>query len=145
MLYLTEDPTMVIADKATIKAHYDALVKEAKTTMESLPAEKFPEGNWGQITNGCQLSLRFTQNTYKQGNSITAILLLRNLTNQMTYLMYPYHFLDLDGPATFQITSENGNVISDNLTPPARPQNSRIFHGQKYSISMRNTWRTDTP
>ena len=98
-------------------------VEAAKKSRESLPAEEFPEGNWGVVTNGCQLSLRFTKTNYTNGEPVEVILLLRNVTNQTARLNYLRRAELLDGPATFQIISDSGKVI------PEHYPSAQLFEG----------------
>src|SRR5208283_2339530 len=72
-VFLTEDGFLRV-DRAR-------KLEEAKKSKESLPAEEFPEGNWGTVTNGFQLSLRFEKTAFARGEPIVAVLLLRNTTN----------------------------------------------------------------
>jgi len=71
---------------------------------EYLPAEQFLAGNWGQSTNDIQVSLRFEKSCYTNGEPITAIILVRNVTNKTV----DYHniYVDgFDGPVRFFVTS----------------------------------------
>jgi len=53
-------------------------IEAAKKTRESLPAKDFPEGNWGDLVDGVQVSLRFDKLSYTNGEPINAIVLVRN-------------------------------------------------------------------
>ena len=57
-------------------------IETATNSPESQPADKDPEGHWGQATNGFQLSLRFEKETFTNGEPIMAITLMRNITSQ---------------------------------------------------------------
>lgn len=48
------------------------------TAAEGKPAKKDAAGNWGEIVNGVQLSLRFTNQTFKVGEPVVAAVLWRN-------------------------------------------------------------------
>ena len=112
-LYITDDGWLsVYGDQ-----HRNKLLEEAKMTRESLPSKDFPEGNWGAVTNGCQLSLRFTKTTYTNGEPIEAILLLRNVTNQNVNCRYLPAVGRLDGPARFDIISDSGEIIPEQMPP----------------------------
>lgn len=61
-----------------------------KIPRECLPAKDFSEGNWGQVTNGCQVSLRFSKQAFTNGEPIEGIILMRNVTNQpIPVLVHP--------------------------------------------------------
>ena len=85
---------------------------EAKKNKECLPADAFPEGNWGEIKNGVQLSLRFETNTFAVGQPVNAITLLRNVTN----LIMSYDFgitMGMDTrPIRIIMTDSNGTPVS---------------------------------
>jgi hypothetical protein len=77
---------------------------------EYLSAEQFPAGNWGQATNGIQLSLRFDKPAYTNGESIIATILVRNVTNK-TADYHNIHVYGRDGPVRFYVFStDNHNV-----------------------------------
>src|SRR5208282_4622230 len=85
------------------------LVQAAKMTKESLPAEVFPEGHWGTVQDGFQLSLRFNKQTYTNGEPIIAALLLRNVTNRiLRYGVGPDY---VDCPVGFSVTLADGKQI----------------------------------
>lgn len=119
-LYLTVDSyTHFIYTENSEKIHHDMLLAEAKKTRESLPATYFPEGNWGNMEGGFQLSLRFTKQIYTNNEPIAAILLLRNVTNQVNdrYVYFPWAG-NCDGPAVFYVSSGSGEIISGRSTDP---------------------------
>ena len=63
-------------------------IEEAKRSKESQSAEQDPDGHWGEITNGLQMSLRFEKGEYRVGEPLTAVVLLRNVENvQLKFLM----------------------------------------------------------
>jgi hypothetical protein len=130
VLYPTEDEEYGHAVRsnqpAAAKARYDVLWEAAKKTRESLPAIDFPEGNWGVVTNGCQLSLRFVKPVYTNGEPVTVILLLRNFTNKEKKQEYCRYRGHLDGPAHFRIVSKSGEVIAEKQ-PPGEVVDSNMF------------------
>jgi hypothetical protein len=120
-VYVIDDPVgIVFIGENAAKVHHAELVQQAQKikTRESLPAKDFPEGNWGEVTNGFQLSLRFNKTAYTNGESIETILLLRNVTNQVIQLGYSKLLDSLDGPAKFQILSDTGQVIPEHYYSP---------------------------
>jgi len=46
---------------------------------EIIPAAEDHKGNWGQITNALQMSIRFYQNNYTNGQPVSAVILWRNI------------------------------------------------------------------
>ncbi len=55
----------------------------------SRPAELDPAGNWGEVTAGLQLGLRFKTNTFAIGEPIIGYAFIRNATtNAVSYMEY---------------------------------------------------------
>jgi hypothetical protein len=46
---------------------------------EMMPATDDPKGHWGQITNGLQMSIRFYQGDYTNGQPVSAVIIWRNV------------------------------------------------------------------
>lgn len=79
-------------------------------TNECLPADQFPEGNWGVATNGIQLSLRVDKTDYTNGETVLATILIRNVSNTIA----PYHstmVADRDGPVRFNVLSKDNHRV----------------------------------
>jgi len=53
-------------------------VEEAKKLKECLPAERFPEGNWGTNLVDYEVSLQFEKSTFTNQAPIMATVLIRN-------------------------------------------------------------------
>ncbi|MGH7989516.1 MAG: hypothetical protein ACREDS_04880 [Limisphaerales bacterium] len=66
-------------------------IKEAQNSPESKPASEDPEGNWGQATNGFQLSLRFEKQSFTNGEPVIATMLMRNVTDKSQIYFRPTH------------------------------------------------------
>jgi len=64
------------------------VIEYAKNTPECWPAKDFPEGNWGEMIKGIQVSLRFNQQSYTNGEQISATVLVRNTTNHVFGFYY---------------------------------------------------------
>lgn len=61
-------------------------IEQAKQAKDARPAEDDPEGNWGQISEGFQLSIRLSKNTFTNGEPVSASILLRNVSDKpLTY------------------------------------------------------------
>jgi hypothetical protein len=106
-LYVTDDGFVVGQSRNGELRLNPKKVEEAKKSKESLPAEEFPEGNWGNAQNGFQLSVRFEKQTFTLEEPITAIILLRNVTNQTLI----YNVSDVVGrcsPIGLVVIDENG-------------------------------------
>ena len=58
----------------------------ATASRDSRPATDDPEGNWGSVTEGFQLSIRFGKDTFTNGEPVIASIILRNVsTNKLWY------------------------------------------------------------
>ena len=57
------------------------LIKAAETNPECWSANLFPEGNWGSIVEGGQVSLRMLKTTLTNGEPVSVITLIRDATN----------------------------------------------------------------
>ena len=56
--------------------------REALQAKESRPANLDIEGNWGQVTFGTQVSLRFANATFSTNEPVIATLIIRNVGDQ---------------------------------------------------------------
>lgn len=113
-LYANETNKVFITDDGFLSIHRTQLLKEAEKAKESLPASEFLEGNWGLIKDGFQLSLRFNKLDFTNGEPITAILLLRNVTNHVITYLYSSE-AGKTGPIRFAVSSATGETISTSL------------------------------
>lgn len=106
-VYLTDNGAVFLGAGTN---HIDpTLIAEAETNRESWPAEDFPEGNWGEVMDGGQISLRFDKQVYTNREPINAVVLVRNTTNQVIV------FLLTDGVApgfiNFQAYTQSGQSL----------------------------------
>ena len=79
--YVIEDGSIYIGASGQGQIDPQKL-EEAKTNCESWPAKDFPGGNWGELTNGFQVSLRFDKQIYTDKEPVQSIVLVRNITNR---------------------------------------------------------------
>jgi hypothetical protein len=101
--------TVFLTDDGFLRVDRTRKLEEAKKSKESLPAEQFPEGNWGPVTNGFQLSLRFEKIRFARGEPIVAAMLLRNTsTNILKYRVAS--ITGRDGPIGFVVSDAGGAV-----------------------------------
>jgi hypothetical protein len=69
------------------QAHYIQYYLHHFPAPETLQADLDTNGNWGAITNGFQLSLRFRKNHYVIGETIPAVGILRNVQGHSQSLL----------------------------------------------------------
>lgn len=55
-------------------------IKKSQGAKESRPAAQDPEGHWGEVCEGFQLSVRFEKESFHLGEPIVATVLIRNAT-----------------------------------------------------------------
>src|ERR1035438_8320956 len=97
VIYLPVDPRGYVGETARIKA-YAEQTEAAKGRPESRPAELDPEGHWGTVTAGVQLSIRLSKNFFALGQPIEATVTLRNVTtNSMNLLSAGAWTIDFSG------------------------------------------------
>jgi hypothetical protein len=119
-------------------------IAEAKTNRESLPAKDFPDGNWGELTNGIQLSLRFDKQAYTNGEKITAILLVRNTTNRLIHYRWIYPSKDYlwgDGPALLVTATDSGQPMPVSLPAKEAKQFTETFSSSELTDLFPHTQR----
>ena len=78
-------------------------IEEARNSPECRPAEMDSEGNWGLETNGLMLSLRFSKLSYTNGEPITPIMLIRNMTTNPIVYYRP----------TFVVAMKDGKILEN--------------------------------
>lgn len=122
-------------------------VAAARQNKECLPAENFPEGNWGRSNLGYQVSLRFTKPVFKSGDPITATVLVRNVTNRVL----DHHDIHnpMGGPVHFSITTADGKEVPERPYQPGYVSGSsfspQIAVGTQRKYDMKLNWGFDLP
>lgn len=111
-LYMTDERQLSVGWQFISSKQLEA----TKKRREALPAKDFPEGNWGEPFHGFQLSLRFSKNTYTNGEEIAAILLLRNITNH--YMSWASGVAKDIGAIDLAVTTETGQAIDPRPKAP---------------------------
>ncbi|HTL55712.1 MAG TPA: hypothetical protein VL361_08530 [Candidatus Limnocylindrales bacterium] len=83
-------------------------IQKAQREQESRPADTDPDGNWGSVVEGFQLSLRFEKETYTNGEPLNAWVLLRNVSDRP--LIYPFEGSPDERELTFVLFSGKDRV-----------------------------------
>lgn len=68
-------------ERNELQSYTTRIIWERKSIPEILPVEQDTNGNWGELTDGMQLSVRFAKPKYAQGEMVPARIILRNLTS----------------------------------------------------------------
>jgi hypothetical protein len=108
-----ETNRLFLTDDGFLPIHRSQLLLEAKNTKESLPVNQFPEGNWGLVQDGFQLSLRFDRPKYTNDEPVVAIILIRNVTSNVITYMFS-SVAGKDGPVRFELFSDSKKPIPTN-------------------------------
>jgi hypothetical protein len=77
-------------------------IQEAQKNPESRPAGEYPQGNWGDSTNGFQLSLRFQNQVFTNGEPVLATTLMRNVTNIALTYYFPVQIIAMKDGKTLK-------------------------------------------
>lgn len=71
-------------------------IERAKSAKESRPAQEDPEGHWGPVQEGFQLSLRFEKASFTNGQPVVACLILRNVSDRRLRYSQSYYGSEAD-------------------------------------------------
>jgi len=63
----------------------DDVIEAARLAKECRSATTDIEGNWGRVMDGLQMSIRFETNSFSPQQPVRALVILRNVTNEMRY------------------------------------------------------------
>lgn len=111
--FFPTDDGHIYLDTETGKIINPRKVEEAKKIRESWPAQNFSEGNWGEVDHGCQLSLRFDKLVYTNGEFISAVVLVRNATNDQNYLvLFLYSNKITGGSINYSVYAASNTAIT---------------------------------
>lgn len=95
VIYFFVDSRGAMGYEAKARA-YERQMEAAKMLPECRPAELDPQGHWGEISAGLQLSARFPTNVFTTGQPITLSVILRNTTTNALTVPGPLAwFMDL--------------------------------------------------
>lgn len=104
-------------------------VKAARLLKECQPADQDPEGNWGSVSEGFQMSVRFEKESFEAGEPIPATIITRNVTQE--FLWYPHYSPNRLNIKLFVINGEK-KLIPRRDEPKG---NQSIPEKLKYAIS----------
>ena len=108
-----------------------------KVLPETQPASEDPEGNWGRPAGIFQLSLRFRRARYTFGETVPAVLILRNLSYSNT----PSWVRNMGPDMGYVLLLNHGGTNSiwfrpQSPLPKRRPSNDDYRHTDPESYSM---------
>ena len=138
-LFLTDSGFLFWYKSSGEKLIRVADIRAAEKSRESLPAEQYPEGNWGTATNGFQLSLRFSKPTFTNGESVAAVMLMRNVTNKPEVYFRPTKILATKDGKLLKRKDDNG-MMEITVSPEVTlfPQTQHRYQenlAQSYNLS----------
>lgn len=121
---------------------------EAAQSSESWPAEQDPEGHWGTAVKGYQVSLRFAQTVFTNGQEINATVLLRNVSDKTLGfpLIRNVSIPSYGGIAEnfeFVVIGPDGKQLEGMERKPVSPHYLQIWQGtqKKFSLSLTNEFK----
>lgn len=107
-------------------------IEEARHSRESRPAAQDPEGNWGEATNGFQMSIRFANTNYSVGEPLTAVVLIRNVAQKSETYNRPVRIIAAKNGSVLKRKNDTGPFV---ITMP--PQTSLFPQTQhRYGIEI---------
>ena len=99
-IFLTDDGFLFLYKGSGERVVDLRKIQAASSSLQSAPADRDPEDNWGQATNGLQVSLRLEKSAFTNAEQIFATSLVRNVTDeQQTYYRPVKFLLSKDGKA----------------------------------------------
>jgi len=122
-------------------------IEEAQKSRESRPADEDPEGHWGSVSHGCQISLSFEKLEFTNGEPVIATMLMRNVSDRpITYLRQiilghpsPIYVSVWQGEKTLRLKTDENISIShsrSNVTLQPRTQHRyRLRLDEFYDLS----------
>lgn len=149
VVYLMMDPVFHVGEEAQAIATAEQMKRESNS-VESRPAELDPDGNWGTVVDGVQVSIRLSTNIFTLGQPINATVLVRNTTTNRVLLPAPQYLsvkflvrdykgnplpppepekiLQISGPPALGLPGHRQLKFSDNLQRLYSLTNSGIYH-----------------
>jgi len=120
---------------------YPDEVEASRNAKESRSADDDLEGNWGTVSEGFQLSVRFDKPVYAFGESITAMIVLRNVS--VEDLQY-HELLGLGRDFKMLVVNEQGRALAD-LAEHSRGKIRRqtLFKGTQHRFEVNLERRFD--
>lgn len=83
---------------------------DARKSPESRPAALDPEGHWGEVLGGFQISLRLARPSYTNAEPIVATVLIRNVSDHDS--AWPWIFRSLPECVELEITDPAGKKMT---------------------------------
>jgi hypothetical protein len=88
VVYLPYEQASYFGEEIKVAA-YKRAVKAARDLPECKPAEFDPEGHWGEIEAGLQMSIRFAKRVFTAREHIEATVIIRNTTTNYINVLAP--------------------------------------------------------
>ncbi len=111
----------------------DDQIQQAKKAEESRPAAVDPEGHWGGIVEGFQLSIRFSKDTFTNSEPIIASILLRNVSDKPNKY---FVFLPKDNEMKFNVFMGNKQLQKNDEITDQMTFQEKLRHVNNGSRSM---------
>jgi len=119
---------------------------------DSLPAIRDPKGNWGEISEGLQLSIRFEKASFKSGEPIVGSVLVRN-TSEKPLWYSDFYGVGIDSVVCeFLVLDESKQAVPRNQTSPfgmidgsSKSMEINVGTQRKYPIRIDQRFKINAP
>ena len=102
-------------------------IEKARHTKECRPAQQDPEGHWGPVTEGFQLSIRLQKDTFTNGEPVKVCVILRNVSGKLLrYFSNPIE----DPMSKIVLMRGQQRLLGNNETKPGAtfPERLKYLH-----------------
>lgn len=132
--YLTDDFTTHYGDTLPFTPEQ---IEKAKHAKECRPADQDPEGHWGSVTEGFQLSIRLDKESFTNGEPVTACVILRNVSGKLRR----YFTAPINDPMSTVLLMRG----SEHLPPKDEPKPGATFAERLKSVRTGSLWSFQSP
>ncbi len=133
-LFFTDNDHHLAGQSEKLLIRTDQLL-EARRSPECRPADEDPEGHWGQPGGGMQLSVRFRQLVYTNGQPVVAMALVRNVSGHD--LWWPLFYDPPVNNMAFVVFGPDGNEL------PGAKQTIDWMGGRRWQLGRQTQLRYD--
>lgn len=146
-VFLTDDG-MISTDSSGNAVFQNWQLEAARKAKESRPAHLDPEGNWGEPSAGMQMSIRLEKSSYKVGEPVEAIIIMRNLDQKPREyrLLWPLELgfglsLFVSGRSTPLPTMAEARATDEGMKRMARS----VYKGHTFGLSPGTQKKFEVP
>lgn len=128
-------------------------IEASRNAPESRPADADPEGHWGDIAGGFQLSARFEKQTFRLGEPVVATVIIRNVAEQIGHYRDWVGLHEDAGVCQFEILDEQKKIVTrtdprapaDITDGPHIPRALKPGSQCRYEVKLSEKFKLDRP